>query len=111
MLDIGTHLKNRLCNLSPNAITLIRMVLAWFASTFFVSTVHWACIQFLATYCAPWSILGPVHNLLHMASPLCGSINKFQAALSTHYFLRWEAAAGSAILYFKSIDAWRKAKQ
>ena len=66
---------------------------------FFVGTIlsiaifQWACIQFMATYCAKWSMFGPVLNIISLGSPLCHFINHFQILLADHYITLWSTAA------------------
>jgi hypothetical protein len=107
----GRNLRNLME--SPHLSTFARIseiFIEWIFSLLFISTVNWSCIQFMASYCAPWRITGPIHNLFHMASPLCGSINKFQVALSDQYYCMWQASATTLILECKKIKKWMKKK-
>ena len=64
-----------------------------------VSTVQWSCVQFMASYCAPWGMFGPLANLLSLGSPVCTFVNHLQVALADYYITIWAAAAGILITY------------
>ena len=64
-----------------------------------LSTLNWAGIQFLATHCATWSLLGPIKNLLNLGSPLCMFVNHVQVAVADYYITIWVAAASSTITW------------
>ena len=59
------------------------------ASAFAISTLQWVCIQFLATYCAPWSFWGPMLNFFYLGSPVCHAVNKLQIHISDYYIGFW----------------------
>ena len=64
-----------------------------------LSTLNWACIQFLATHCATWSLLGPIKNLLNLGSPVCMYVNHVQVAIADYYVAIWASAASSTITW------------
>ena len=57
-----------------------------------LSSVQWAAMQFLATYCSQWSWMGPVVNLFSLGSPICHFVNRFQLSLADHYVTVWGGA-------------------
>ena len=64
-----------------------------------ISTLNWISIQFMATYCATWSLLGLIKNLINLGSPVCTYVNHVQVALADYYITIWTAAAGSTITW------------
>jgi hypothetical protein len=52
-----------------------------------LSTIHWMCIQIMATYCAPCVWYGPLVNLLNLGSPMCVFVNNVQITLSNYYII------------------------
>ena len=77
--------------------TMAPKACVWLATVFTLSTVHWMCIQFIATYCSPWCFLGPIYNLMNLGSPVCHAVNRFQLEIANHYALTWAMAVPLAI--------------
>ena len=87
----------------PTSSTIVKMIrpLGVFLGTILaLSTVQWACVQFLATYCSTWGWTGPIINLLSLGSPVCHFVNKFQVALADHYIMIWASALAAAVAWF-----------
>lgn len=67
----------------------VQPTIAWLASMVSMATIQWLCIQFLARYCAVWSILGPIYNIVSLGSPICHAVNTFQLEISSHFMSMW----------------------
>ncbi len=65
-----------------------------------LSFVHWGLVQFMATYCSPWGIYGPIINIVTIGSPLCQSVNYLQLKFTEHYMTIWGAAIASISTWF-----------
>ena len=61
-----------------------KTILTFLMSIVLISTIQWILIQFLASYCAPYSIMGPIYNLINLGSPVCYFINRVQLSLSEY---------------------------
>ena len=79
--------------------TLAYPVATFIATIMLTSTVQWMGIQFLARYCAPYSWMGPIYNMLSLGSPLCQFVNHVQLALADYYITIW----GSSMI---AVIAW-----
>ena len=77
--------------------SFVKAIGIWLATVFALSTVHWMCIQFIATYCSPWCFLGPIYNFMNLGSPVCHAVNRFQLEIANHYALTWAMAVPVAI--------------
>tara|TARA_B110001452_G_C15156023_1_gene402215 strand:+ start:305 stop:604 length:300 start_codon:yes stop_codon:yes gene_type:complete len=67
-----------------------------------ISTVHWALVQFYASYCAPWVWYGPFATILSLGSPVCNFVNYIQFELAKNYITIWAATGGAVIAYLFS---------
>ena len=54
-----------------------------------VSLIQWTCVQFLMLNCHKSGLMGLVHNLLSLGSPVCITVNQIQVALAIHYVQLW----------------------
>jgi len=67
-----------------------------------VSTLQWAGIQFLSTYCSIWSLTGLIHNVFSLGSPVCHVVNQFQIRISENYITLWVGAGSAAFTWICS---------
>ena len=81
---------------------LYRPITGFLSVVILISTIQWACIQFLANYCAKWSWAGPLTNILSLGSPACNFVNHVQVTLADHYVTLWAGALGATIAFISS---------
>ena len=85
----------------PSTFATVLKPIGFFMLTIItISTVQWACVQFMATYCSTWGWSGPFLNLFSLGSPGCHFVNKFQVALADHYITVWSSALAAAVAWF-----------
>jgi hypothetical protein len=89
-----------LTKIGENMLLLVRPILVFIGTILLVSTIQWLGVQFLATYCGPYSWLGPIYNLLSLGSPLCHFVNHVQVALADYYVAIWGSTAVALITWF-----------
>ena len=71
---------------------MVQEFVAWFGGVFFLSFVQWSCVQFMATFCAPWSFYGLIANMFNVGSPVCHAVNKIQLSIVEHSVIVWASA-------------------
>lgn len=81
---------------------LIKPILLFIITILGVSFGNWFCIQFMARYCAPWSLLGPLINIMSLGSPVCQFINNIQIGLANYYITIWASAATTTVIWITS---------
>ena len=77
-MNVYTHLRKALKTLGFFIFTIC-----------FISTIQWLLIQFIATYCSPFTVWGPLINLFTIGSPLCYAANQIQIRFMDHYMIIW----------------------
>ena len=80
-----------------------KTILTFLLSIVLISTIQWILIQFIASYCFPYSIRGPIYNLINLGSPVCYFINRVQLSLSEYYISLWASTGLAVIVWFASI--------
>ena len=81
----------------------LKTIIIFLMSIILISTIQWILIQFLANYCAPYSIMGPIYNIINLGSPMCYFINRVQLSLSEYYISLWASTGLAVIAWFTSI--------
>lgn len=84
-----------------------KTIFTFLLSIVLISTIQWILIQFMATYCAPYSIMGPIYNLINLGSPVCYFINRVQLSLSEYYITLWASTGLAVIAWFTSIKIFK----
>jgi len=87
--------------------SVFKTISTFLMSIVLISTIQWILIQFLANYCAPYSIMGPIYNLINLGSPLCYFVNRVQLSLSEYYITLWASTGLVVIAWFTSIKIFK----
>ena len=87
--------------------SISKAILIFLLSVVLISTIQWILIQFLASYCAPYCIMGPIYNLINLGSPLCYFINRVQLSLSEYYISLWASTGLAVITWFTNIKIFK----